>query len=94
MALGMGNSGKYLSDKFQKNRANYQDEPEAFSEQEKEWMESENIERAGVTHDIHWLVEKHPVDTYYESVTEGQLTDLREVKGVNQGRHKRGKYDC
>lgn len=87
MALGMNNCGKYLSKKWHDKRSEYQDDPEAFADDEKEWMETSNMVYAGNTKKESWLVETQPVDRYYETKGE-KIVDLRDIKQVHQGKEE------
>lgn len=82
MALGMANSGKYLSKKWHDRREKYKDDPEGFSDEEKLWLESSTIQGAGDTKLESWLVENQPIDASYYESKGAQLVDIREVKEV------------
>lgn len=89
MALSMNNCGKYLSKRWHDKRADYKDDPEAFGDDEKAWLEVGNIQDVGNTKKENWLIETQPIDASYYETKGPNIVDLRDIKNVHQGKEEK-----
>ena len=90
--LSHGNMGKVLSKRFSERRMEYKENPEGFSEAEKDWMESNTIENAGDAYQENFLIETQPA-----SWIEGAgplMVDRRKIDPLKGGRDDIDRDNC
>jgi hypothetical protein len=77
MVLSHGNSGKILSKRMSIRRLEYLEDPEGFSDSEKDFLDASTAKNAGVALEENWLIETTPQE-WLESAGP-VLVDLRKI---------------